>query len=251
MNKEIKKTKNQPRYYSDSINIFAHTSVPWQQTIIRDFLGRIDLKKNAMCLDVGTGIGNNLKTIVPFVRKIEALDISPEAIKFAQKSVRNTKISLKITCADAKSMPYESGIFDLVICTEVLEHCSGPEIIISECSRVLRPGGYAIFSVPNYFNLAGLVKRTYDLFHHNKTWDAWGNHEAGIENLTTPFWLNRVLNKSGFSIVEKRGGDLIRSWFPFLRRRYKFIDRHPFLGITKKWPLSFFAMNYFCLAKKM
>lgn len=237
-------------YYTQKINIHAHTSVPWQQMVVMSFLKKIGRNQNARCLDVGTGIGNNLETIAAFVSEIEAFDISPEVVENVKNSSENKKIPLKIICANAENMPYPGEMFDIVICTEVLEHCLRPESVIRECSRVLKPGGCAIFSIPNYFNPAGLIKKIYDSSHEGKTWDAWGNHECGIENFTTSFWLNGLLNIHGFSVVERRGGDLIRSWLPFLRRFYTFIDRYPFLGITKKWPLNMCAMNYFCCAKK-
>jgi 2-polyprenyl-3-methyl-5-hydroxy-6-metoxy-1,4-benzoquinol methylase len=246
----VHKHKKRAEYYKERVNIHAHTSVPWQQLILNDFLNDIGRMENGTCLDVGMGIGNNLCTIVRFVSKIEAFDISPKVVEAVKKSPENTDLPLHVVCADAEQMPYPDDSFDLVICTEVLEHCLAPDAVIYECARVTKPGGYAIFSVPNYLNPAGGVKKFYDSFHERKTWDAWGNHESGIENFTTSRWLNKLLNASGFAIEEKRGGDLIRSWLPFFRRFYAFIDRHPFLSATKRWPLNACTMNYFCLAKK-
>ncbi len=246
----VQKHKKRTEYYKERINIHAHTSVPWQQLILKDFLADIGRNENEICLDVGMGIGNNLETISRFVSEIEAFDISPKVVEAVKRSPENINIPLRVICANAEHMPYDDNSFDLVICTEVLEHCLKPDAVIRECARVMKPGGYAIFSVPNYLNLAGLVKKIYDSFHDKKTWDAWGNHGSGIENFTTSRWLNRLLYTSGFFVEEKRGGDLIRSWLPFFRRFYVLIDRYPFLGATKRWPLNACAMNYFCLAKK-
>jgi len=45
--------------------------------------------------------------------------------------------------------PFKNGIFDVVICTEVLEHLKNPEKMISEISRVLTRGGTAVISIPS------------------------------------------------------------------------------------------------------
>ena len=49
-------------------------------------------------------------------------------------------------------MPQESllspNTFDFLTCTEVLEHIRGDDAI-RECYRVLKPGGVALFTVPN------------------------------------------------------------------------------------------------------
>jgi SAM-dependent methyltransferase len=50
--------------------------------------------------------------------------------------------------ATAEKLPFADGVFDSVLCTEVLEHLKHPDIAISEMSRVLKRGGNLIVSVP-------------------------------------------------------------------------------------------------------
>jgi SAM-dependent methyltransferase len=59
-----------------------------------------------------------------------------------------------IVC-DAEEMPIEDASYDLVLCTQVLEHCSRPERIVSECHRVLKPGGTFIVTVPSIYPVHG------------------------------------------------------------------------------------------------
>ena len=49
---------------------------------------------------------------------------------------------------DAACVPLASGCADAVVCTEVLEHVVQPEQVIAECSRLLKPGGRLILSMP-------------------------------------------------------------------------------------------------------
>ena len=44
------------------------------------------------------------------------------------------------------SLPSEDASFDLVLSTQVLEHVAEPELYLSECFRVLRPGGQLLLS---------------------------------------------------------------------------------------------------------
>lgn len=48
-----------------------------------------------------------------------------------------------------KGLPFESQNFDLVWCSEVIEHLHKPEFLLREIDRVLRPGGIAILTTPN------------------------------------------------------------------------------------------------------
>jgi SAM-dependent methyltransferase len=50
--------------------------------------------------------------------------------------------------SDITNIPLESGSIDHIICTEVLEHVPRPLDAISEISRLLRIGGYAIITAP-------------------------------------------------------------------------------------------------------
>lgn len=55
--------------------------------------------------------------------------------------------------ADVAALPFASGSFDAVICSEVLEHVSDPRVAVREIARVLRPGGVALISVPFLFRI--------------------------------------------------------------------------------------------------
>lgn len=49
---------------------------------------------------------------------------------------------------DMQRMPYDSNRFDLVIHSDTLEHVPNPVLALSECLRVLKPGGFCCFTIP-------------------------------------------------------------------------------------------------------
>jgi len=82
---------------------------------------------------------------------------------------------------NGKVMPFESNSFNCAFGTEVLEHCSEPEVVLKEVMRVLKPGGRFFFTVPFLWNL----------------------HEVpNDEYRYTPFSLERHLKNSGFNNIE-------------------------------------------------
>ena len=236
--------------YKKISNIYAHTSVPWQQDILNNFLTSIDTHQIASCLDVGTGIGNNIATLKKYCLNINAIDISGRSLRILRDRYRDLNGRITISEGDVASLPYPNVNFELVVCTEMLEHCINPKEIIKECYRVLKPAGYLIVSGPNYYNLAGLVKLVHERLSPHSVWDAWGNHAEGRENFSTSLGLKKLIKDSGTVILQDRGGDIIRSWLPFLRKHYAIIDRHPFLSIGKRWPFKLIMMNYFIIGQK-
>ncbi|HKE37306.1 MAG TPA: class I SAM-dependent methyltransferase [Candidatus Baltobacteraceae bacterium] len=53
----------------------------------------------------------------------------------------------------ATNLPFADGSFDHVLSTQVLEHVDDPQRMLTECARVLRPGGTLILSAPQYWEL--------------------------------------------------------------------------------------------------
>lgn len=49
---------------------------------------------------------------------------------------------------DMQQLPYERDRFDLVVHSDTLEHVSSPVTALSECLRVLKPGGFCCFTIP-------------------------------------------------------------------------------------------------------
>jgi len=45
---------------------------------------------------------------------------------------------------------FRAGSFDHLLCSEVLEHCLNPKAIFAGMARVLKPGGAALLTTPNY-----------------------------------------------------------------------------------------------------
>lgn len=53
-----------------------------------------------------------------------------------------------VVCQNLESLTYDENSFDLVITSDILEHVRQPSKAFSEIYRVLKPGGYHIFTVP-------------------------------------------------------------------------------------------------------
>ena len=51
---------------------------------------------------------------------------------------------------DVNYIPFDNNTFDVVFSTGLLEHFNEPEKIVSEMSRILKPGGLLIIQIPNF-----------------------------------------------------------------------------------------------------
>jgi SAM-dependent methyltransferase len=55
-----------------------------------------------------------------------------------------------IAQADVTKLPFRDSSFDVVVCSEVLEHIAENRIAVAELLRVLKPGGDLAVTVPRY-----------------------------------------------------------------------------------------------------
>lgn len=53
--------------------------------------------------------------------------------------------------ADAHQLPFPNDVFDAVILQSVMEHVLEPETLLTECCRVLRPGGQIWVEAPFHY----------------------------------------------------------------------------------------------------
>lgn len=65
-----------------------------------------------------------------------------------EQSGRKTEDKKPDKYYDGSSIPFESSSFDIVICTQVIEHCLDSKRLLSEIHRILRPTGKIFLTVP-------------------------------------------------------------------------------------------------------
>ncbi|HKW72477.1 MAG TPA: class I SAM-dependent methyltransferase [Candidatus Dormibacteraeota bacterium] len=75
------------------------------------------------------------------------LDISPAAVRLAQRLGNGQ--ALEFVVSDGLPIPFPTASFDVVICSEILEHVADFGRIVGEISRVLAPGGRLYATMPN------------------------------------------------------------------------------------------------------
>ena len=110
-------------------------------------------------LDAGCGEGFSLNKLMinKIGEELEGIEYSKEAIDLGKKLFPKANIKQ----GSIYEFPYKDNSFDLIVCTEVLEHLEDPQKALLEIIRVSKK--HIILSVPNepFFRLANFLAGKY------------------------------------------------------------------------------------------
>jgi 2-polyprenyl-3-methyl-5-hydroxy-6-metoxy-1,4-benzoquinol methylase len=133
---------------SDQVIISSQWYEPYLRNVTHLILKNVP-KKGGFALDVGCGTGRISFALAEKSYKVLGVDINNNAIRLAKEIAQSEKIDIDFRLADfTKSGIVESQFYDLVVCSEVLEHTEKYPLLINNIYLALKPGGRLIISVP-------------------------------------------------------------------------------------------------------
>lgn len=123
-------------------------------SVERTFISRYQMRFEAFSkknlLEIGNSVGGFLRWIDISSLNVE---IDPLNLRLREWLKRRTILSdLHTVNGIAETMPFKDDSFDIVVCSNTLDHCIDMRAALHEIHRVLRPEGILLLSV-NTFNL--------------------------------------------------------------------------------------------------
>ena len=151
------------------ISIFGHPHF-LARSAIRSQIASFALSLKGDMLDVGCGT-MPYRVLFRDVSTYRGLEID---------QARNLSNPLVTDFYDGSIFPYANSSFDVVLCSQVLEHSFSPDQLLNEVFRVLRPGGVLLLTIPFL----------------------WPEHEQPFDSQRfTSFGLRHRLDGSGFQVT--------------------------------------------------
>jgi len=163
-------------------------------------------KKTDVVLDAGCGNANNSIAIAPLVKKIYAIDVSRNMLKFARKNVRNNKLNRKISLkrASVLSLPFKNSFFDVCAYFAVVHHfqrAADRKKVFREMNRVLKSGGRAFVTVWNKINAKALARPANRNMFVNFT-KKTGEQVPRMHHFYAEREIISLAEKSGFAVLK-------------------------------------------------
>lgn len=205
----VLQSKAETRAFYDKISaaydlLAEHSEGPVRQA----GLDRLAVALGDRVLEIGYGTGHCLVRLAEGVGpsgKVFGIDLSEGMRAQARERLEKTNLRdrVELSCGDATHLPYADNSLDTVFMSFTLELFDTPEIpqVLSECKRVLRPGGRIGVVAITKEGEEGLAIEAYEWTHRH------------FPNLLDcrPIFVRRSLEEAGFSI---NGTVIAKMWVP-------------------------------------
>jgi len=224
---------------------------------IKEYVSKTKPKR---LLDLGCGRGMISLELKGIPGVICGIDIDEKKIKLAAKFAEEIGAdNVFFAIGDAKKIPFKNDAFDMVICSQVLEHIPDPEAVIEEIIRVSNDA--VLIDVPTpiweiwhfFYYIIDKVRHPWRtlrrIYEINKRGE-WSNpsiempiKRGHVNKLTPKKWTEQVRGCGGVKLIETSACHIspIRShnllWF--LEEK-----------IRKRYPYSHMGMVFFMYMRK-
>jgi ubiquinone/menaquinone biosynthesis C-methylase UbiE len=184
-------------------------------------------------LDIGSGTGDLIKLIQSNLPSVKS-----EAVDYTDELMQNSTVKVSITDLNVDTLPFQDNEFDVITCTEVLEHLENFRLILRESFRTLKPGGLAIFTTPNVLNLNSRL-RYFNFGFHTLFGPLKVNREEAFSTggHITPvqyFYLAHSLLEAGFTDIELTFDKKQTSAIPWMILCYPIIFIASYFGYKRQ-----------------
>ncbi|ACD83824.1 class I SAM-dependent methyltransferase [Candidatus Methylacidiphilum infernorum] len=154
----------------------------------------------ARLLDIGSGKGELIRQVK------EKWDFHTSACDYTDKLMEVEGQKVDIVDLNTDPLPYADHTFDIVTCTEVIEHLENFRRLLREIYRVLKSQGLVILSTPNLLNIKSRIR-----FFSFGFWNLFGPlpfdriQREDTDGHISPvhfFYIVHGLHEAGFSHIE-------------------------------------------------
>ena len=154
-------------------------------------------------LEVGCGGGILCEEIARMGFDTTGIDPSAPSLQIAIEHAIASGLEIKYEKGTGEALPFRDNTYDVVFCCDVLEHVSDLPKVISEISRVLKPGGVLCYDTINRTFISKLIA-----INFAQRWKQWAFMPPNLhvwEMFIKPDELKSLLRQNNLEWKEHRG----------------------------------------------
>ncbi|HXF76425.1 MAG TPA: class I SAM-dependent methyltransferase [Methylomirabilota bacterium] len=120
-----------------------------RDVVLRVFHERSTAARALEVADIGCGAGSQCMVWAELGHRLHGLDINHRLLELAKERALRAGHAIDFQLGSAAALPWPDGSMDVCLLLELLEHIGPWESCLTECARVLRPGGVLFLTTTN------------------------------------------------------------------------------------------------------
>jgi ubiquinone/menaquinone biosynthesis C-methylase UbiE len=208
---------SKPNFLEQTMRLYAHPStILWRAIEAREVYGefsRRNLKRPV--LDLGCGDGRFSRTAFGG----SSIDVGIDIVRTALSKARGSGSYSCLVIGDGSRLPFRDRSFETIFSNSVLEHIPNVDDALQEIQRVLKDGGFLVFTVPSTNFARYLFPSTIQRLRFFSSIIEWyGEKRNAMLQHANIFpasaWTNQLMSQ-GFASVQVKyciSKDAIRLW---------------------------------------
>ena len=204
-------------------------------------------------LEVGCGPAVMAPELAAMGFEVYGVDVSSEMVRRARQRMAGHPLEKRchFSLGDFERLEFADGFFDAVLAMGVLEYLPAYAEALRATARVLRPGGAAVFTVPNRVSSYHLARAAHEALRHGvRRLRRQARPATFRHNPCVPSALDRELERAGLRKVDSAACNFI--FFPLKELKpglSESLNRalHP----MARWPVArFLGAQYVVKARR-
>lgn len=224
INNDIYNQEGDRWWHTDfSLNLIKIVLNPSRVDYAKKIFDHVNLKSEAkFALEVGCGGGIFSEEIARLGFITTGIDPSEQSLNAARKHADENQLKITYMNQAGENLTFQDNSFDVVFCCDVLEHVQDLPKVISEISRVLKPGGVFIYDTINRTLISKLV--AIKVLQEWKRWAIMPSHLHEWKMFIKPEEIKLLLLQNHLTWKEHVGimpdTSVLKIW-RYLRKRVK------------------------------
>lgn len=169
---------------------------PQRRTEIEAEIMFLPAQLDGELLDIGCGSGHRLEQMRWLGWRVSGIDFDEEAVRVARER------GLDVSCGTIPGKWFPPNSFDAIVMNHVIEHVPNPIELLTECERILKPGGRVVITTPNSASWGHRLFKT----------DWRGLEPPRHLHIFSPLSIERTIRRAGFQLVSTRTFDSAYVW---------------------------------------
>jgi 2-polyprenyl-3-methyl-5-hydroxy-6-metoxy-1,4-benzoquinol methylase len=134
-----------------------------RKNTVLSMLDQISNGRRLKVLDLGCGAGILTQCILRMGHSVVSLDCSANMLRQMMQSLNgsHTEAFLGAVRSLAADTCFPDKHFDVIVCVGVIQYQLNEDLLIKEISRLLKSGGFCVFSLPNLLSINHLTDPIY------------------------------------------------------------------------------------------